>query len=368
MYPSRTIDVENDEKTAVLCYTTAMYERVIREGPESPVENGEFVRGTWSRAFRDVDLLDIRRPYRWLLPGWAREGRLKEWESFVIQNDRYHLDAFLANLKYFRIAQFVLYDKESGERFRFRKILPLSGWKLPRTMYNDSVDSHSWRFFFRIHNWLDANTVRIDLDIKAWGKRPSLTAELDFSAAASPLVTTALQNGLPCYNYKILCPVQGDMVWGGRHIRFQREKTAGILRDSKGFYRYLSSLTWCTAAGFDEEGRRCGFSIAEQPVKEPDENNENAFWLGDVIIPLPPVRITMPQGINEPWIIQDMEGMVDLTFSPKVPARSAFNLAVFSAEYQTPLGIFSGILLNSKGESTQIRNLWGLGERLFLRV
>jgi hypothetical protein len=345
-----------------------MYEREIRDPRVNPVEKGEFIQGTWNRAFRAVDFLDIHKPYRWLLPGWAREGRLKEWESFVVQNGRYHLDAFLANLKYFRIAQVVLYDKEGGERFRFRKILPLSGWKLPKNMYNDSINSRSWRFFFRIHNWLDASTIRVDLDIKAWGKRPAFTAELNFNAAFTPLVTTTLQNNLPYYNYKILCPVQGDMVWGGRHITFRPEETTGFFRDSKGFYRYLSSLLFCTAAGFDEEGRRCGFSIAEQPVKTPDKNNENVFWSGDDIIPLPPVHITMPQGINEPWVIQDMEGMVDLAFTPKVPARSAFNLAVFSAEYQTPLGHFSGFLLNSKEERIQLRSLWGLGEKLSLRV
>jgi hypothetical protein len=358
-----------------------MYTRKIRSAPASPVENGEFIQGTWNRAFTRVDFLDIRKPYRWHLPGWARKGRLKEWESCVVQKERCPRDAFLAKLKYFRIAQLVLYDKESGERFRFRKILPLSGWKLPHSMYNDSIYSRSWRFFFRIHNWLDADTIRIDLDIKALGKRPAFTAELNFNAgctpagppAMTPLVTTALREGLPCYTYKILCPVQGDMVWGGRHISFHGEDTTGFFRDSKGFYRYLSNLLWCTAAGFDEEKRRCGFSIAGHSSRgtsggESADNNENAFWTGARLVPLPPVYITMPQGMNEPWVIQDMEGMVDLTFTPRVRAHSAFNLGVFSAEYQTPLGNFSGFLLNSTGERVQIRSLWGLGETLSLRV
>jgi hypothetical protein len=60
--------------------------------------------------------------------------------------------------------------------------------------------------------------------------------------------------------------------------------------------------------------------------------------------------------------------MVDLSFTPQILPRSAFNLLVFSAEYQTPLGHFSGFLLNLKGERIQIRNLWGLGETLSLRV
>jgi hypothetical protein len=345
-----------------------MYEQKIQEQRIGPVENGEFIQGTWNKAFRNVDFLSIHRPYHWRLPRWARGGRLKEWESFIIQNDRYYLEAFLANLKYFRIAQLVLYDKESGDRFRFRKILPFSGWRLPRNLYNDSIDSRSRRFFFRIHNWLDADTIKIDLDIEAMGKRPAFTANLTFYTVSVPLVTTALRDDLPCYSYKILSPVQGDMVWGGKHIVFWPEQTAGLFRESKGFYRYLSSLIWCTGAGFDEENRRCGFSLAEQPARGSAKNTGNAFWIDGEVRPLPPVRITMPQGINEPWIIQDLEGMVDLTFTPKVTARSAFNIFAFSAEYQTPLGFFTGFLLNSKGERIQIHNLWGQGEKLLLRV
>jgi hypothetical protein len=296
----------------------------------------------------------------------VREGRLKEWESFIVQNGRYHLDAFLANLKYFRIAQLVLFDKESGERFRFRKILPLSGWRLPRNLYNDSIDSRSRRFFFRIHNWLDAKTIRIDLDIQ--GKKPAFTSHLVFETDTTPQVTTLFQDGLPFYTYKIVSPVSGDMVWGGKHIVFRADETTGFFRDSKGFCRYMSLRLWCTAAGFDGENRLCGFSLAEQPARGPVKNNENAFWLGSEITHLPPVRITMPGGIGESWVIQDLEGMVDLSFTPEVPARSAFNSLVFNAEYQTPLGHFSGFLLNSKGERIQIRRLWGLGEKLSLRV
>ncbi|MDR1506180.1 MAG: DUF2804 domain-containing protein [Treponema sp.] len=345
-----------------------MYKREILEPALSPVKDGTFVEGTWNRAFRDVDLLGTHKPYSIPLPRWAREGRLKEWESFVVQNNRYHLDAFLANLKYFRIAQLVLYDKESGERFRFRKILPLSGWRLPRNLYNDSIDSRSQRFFFRIHNWLDAETIRIDIDVEARRKRPAFTCQLTFNAASVPQVTAWRRNDLPFYTYKIVSSVSGDMVWNGKHIVFRPEETSGFFRDNKGFCRYLSSFLWCTAAGIDENNRHYGFSLVGQSAGNSSKNNENAFWIGGKTTPLPPVRITMPNGIGESWVIQDLEGMVDLSFSPRVKVRSAFNFLVFSADYQTPLGHFSGFLLNSEGERIQIRGLWGLGEKLSLRV
>jgi hypothetical protein len=372
-----------------------MYQReILKPGPSPVAPTGEFMRGTWNGAFREVDFLAIKKPYRVPIVRWARETRLKEWESFLVESGPYHLDAFIANLKWFRIAQVVLYDKESGERFRFRKILPLSGWNLPKKLGNGAIESRSWGFFFRIHNWLDADTIRIDLDIKERYRRPALTAHLAFeTAGAGPLCTTSAREGLPCYNYKTFAPVHGDMVWGGRHIVFKPEATLGFFRDSKGFYRYFSHHVWCTAAGRlpkeseapagenpgehtdnESDGSRFAFSLAEQPPftgrsqEGNDRNCHNVFWTGGLMTPLPPVRITAPEGWDAKWIIQDVEGMVDLSFTPKVGARSAFNLAAFGAEYRTPLGFFSGFLLNSKGERAKIKNLWGLGEVLSLRV
>ena len=345
-----------------------MYQREIVNPKTNFMERGRLIQGTWHHAFRDTDFLAAHRTYRRFLPGWAGYGRLKEWESFVVENGRYHLDAFLANLKFFRIAQVALYDKENGEYFRFRKVLPLSGRKTPKTLYTGSLDSRARHFLFHTHNQLDTGTITIDLDIEKHGKYPAFSARLAFDTAALPPAMAACRDNLPFCTCKFLCPVQGGMVWEGRHIAFQPGESTGFFRDSKGYYRYLSSLVWCTAAGFDEKNRRCGFSIAGQTTGKPAENSENVFWSSGEATLLPPVHITMPQGIDEPWVIQDMEGMVDISFTPRVPSRSAFNFLVFSAGYQTPLGLFSGFLLNSRAERIKIRSLWGLGEKLLLRV
>jgi hypothetical protein len=76
----------------------------------------------------------------------------------------------------------------------------------------------------------------------------------------------------------------------------------------------------------------------------------------------------MADGVEKDWVIQDVEGMVDLTFTPQEHVRSAFNLFLTRWEYYTPLGFYNGMLVNSEGEQIPVRNLWGLGEKLYLRV
>jgi hypothetical protein len=349
-----------------------MYTRELLEPRATPLEKGRPVYGTWTRAFKEVDLLDIRRPYRWPLPRWIRDSRIKEWESFDIQHDRFYLGAILANLKMFRFAQVTLYDKESKEKLRYVKVIPFSGWKLPRELANASVSSRSYGFFFRIHGWLDANTIRVDLDVEATRKRPSFTAHLMYDLGREKVTPMAVNLGFSrdrcLYAYKVLAAVRGDLVFGGRHMSLSAKKTSGIFCDFKGFYPYPMQSVWGKAAGFDQEGRRFGFSLGENQTRENHQNNENALWVNGELTPLPPVRITMPGGIKSDWIIQDVEGMVDLVFSPQEPLRNGFNLIFSRAEQETCLGYYNGTLVNAQGEPVQVHNLWGTGEKIYLRV
>jgi hypothetical protein len=330
------------------------------------------LQGTWTSAFEDVDLLSIHRPYRYPLPRWVRDSRVKEWEAFIIQDDRFFLEAVLADVKYFRMAQVLLYDRETKEKLRYLKVIPFGRWKLPRGLANSAVDSRSLGFFFRIHNWLDADTVRVDLHVEASRERPAFTAhlmyDLDKRRVTPMAVNLSFAERRCLYAYKAMAPVRGDMVFGGKRISLNSAKTSGFFFDVRGFYPFSMQSTWCTGAGFDEKGRRIGFTVAENQTRENRRNNENALWVDGELTPLPAVRITMPEGPKANWIIQDVEGMVDLVFSPQEPLRSGYNVILSRADLDTPQGFYNGMLMSASGERLQVHNMWGTGEKLYLRV
>jgi hypothetical protein len=349
-----------------------MYTREIQPPRVSPVEDGKPLQGTWNRAFDEVDLLDIRRPYRVLLPRWARNSRIKEWECFSIQDKRFFLEAFLGNVKLYRIAQIFLYDQEAGRQYTFRKVIPGGGWRMPRSLANASVDSRSYGFFFRIHSWLDADTVRLDLNIEATRRRPVFTAHAEYdmsSAAVTPMaVSLSFAEQRPLYVFKAMTAVRGDIVFEGKHLSLDPKQCSGIFCDCKGFFPYRLRETLCGGMGFDSEGRRFGFHIVENQTRETHRNNENALWVKGRLSPLPPVRITMPEGNESDWIIQDVEGMVDLIFTPKEQHREAANFFITRTEFDMPMGYYNGRLIGAGGEQIQVRNLWGRGEKIYLRV
>ena len=351
-----------------------MYTREIQTPRSSPVERGEPLQGTWLTAFDDVDPLALHKPFPFPfpLPRWARNWRLKEWQTFMAQDERFFLQTTLGNMKYFRWAHVFLYDKERGQRFQFHKIAPFGGWRMPRSLANAAIDSRFSGFFFRIHNWLDADTIKIDLDIEAARSRVSFTAHLEYEADRTrfpPMAVSLLfAETRYFYAYKTLTPVRGDIVLGGRHLWLDPAKSAGFFGDFKGYYPYRAYWTRCDGLGFDEEKRRYGFSLAESQSPGNFKNNENVLWLDGKVTPLPPVRITMPAGVQSDWVIQDMEGMVDLIFTPKEPFHHRFNALAIRAEYDTPLGQYNGKLVDTNGNTLDLRGHWGSAENLYLRI
>ena len=338
----------------------------------APVENGKPVQGTWTTAFNEVDLLDIRKPFRSPFSNLNRNSRIKEWESFYVQNDRFILQASICNYKIYRYASVFLYDIENKKHFRFSKIIPLTGWRLPRTLKNTFVDSRSWGFFFRIHNWLDADTIKLDLDIEPTRTRPSFTAHFEFSldsAKTTPMAVSLVFNeDRSMYAYKALTPVRGDMVLGGQHISLDPGKTNGLFCDFKGYYPYPMHSQWCTSSGFDSLNRRIGFTLNDNQNRESYKNNENALWIDGRLTPLPPVKITQTVDEDPEWIIQDMEGMVDLVFTPKEHIKQKLDRFLFHSIYESPLGFYNGMMVSSDGEEIPLRNMCGTGEKLFLRI
>ena len=351
---------------------SSMYIREIQERRHTPIERGRPLQGTWAGAFEEVDLLSVHRPYSIPLPRGIKDFRIKEWQSFIIQDERFSLQARFFNLKYYRTATVMIYNRETRERLELKKLIPGGAWRLPRSLRNDSVDSRSQGFFFRVHTWLDARTISLELDVKRRLKRPAFTAHATFDLSLSkttPMAVSLLfSERRSMYVYKALTAVGGDVVSEGQHFHLDPARTSGLFCDYKGYYPYRMRSTWCQGSGFDGQNRRFGFTFGENQAREPYKNNENALWIDGRLTPLPPVKITRSGGAESDWIIQDMEGMVDLVFTPKEQGRSLKQFFLSSSDYENSLGVFNGLLLNAEGEELPLRNVWGTGEKLYLRV
>ena len=170
------------------------------------------------------------------------------------------------------------------------------------------------------------------------------------------------------YTTKVLMPMKGSFKVGDEGYVFDGADSMGILDDNKGFYPYHLAYDWVTGFGLDAKGRRVGFNLVDNGVKDQDRYNENVLWINSRMYVLPPVRITRPNGLEADWIIQDMEGMVDLAFKPEKQNDIVMDMIVAKADYHGPYGCFSGALKTPEGERIEVENLYGMGEKKYLRA
>ncbi|MHB9296402.1 hypothetical protein PilKf_02165 [Pillotina sp. SPG140] len=347
-----------------------MYTREFQKPRKSPLEESQVVVGTWNQIFESTDLSGVRKPLGIFMPSWLQNYRLKEWESFSIYHNSLSLELVFTNLKYYQSLFLFLYDRVTKEQYYMSRLLPFTSRKLSKTLLNSSLEIRTHTLFFRVHNWLAAHTIALDLDIEASLKRPPLTLHISFEVPEhfTPLTVNMLMGERqPLYMCKLLSPLEGDVMLGGTRWLLKSTNACGIVCDGKGYYPYRSHALRCMAAGVADNGLY-GFSVGENQAKNPYQNNENALWYNGVLTAFPPVHITMPNGIESEWIIQDLEGMVDLVFTPQEYIRSTFNALVNRIDYIALFGYYNGDLVDLTGNHVPIRTVWGQGEKLYMRV
>lgn len=340
--------------------------------PEAIVDEGAFVYGRFSTPFRKVNMLDVRRPYHYAIPRIVKNWRLKEWQAFEFGDARWFFMTSLYNAKACSMVLFLAYDRERKKKYFVRRLLPGSIFHFSESLSGSDVYYRGART--HIDSTCDYDAGSIQLTVVRGSRSPGRRFSGRFSFACGPKVASPSVVCLPLglnramYSTKILMPMEGEFSIGGESHRFEGPSSMGIFDDHKGYYPYQMRYDWVTGFGADAKGRRVGFNLTDNQVRDQVRYNENCLWINNKVRPLPPVKVTRPQGPAGDWIIQDTEGMVDLVFHPELANDIRFRLGIIESDYNGPLGTFKGFVRNAEGDKIQAELLYGAGEKKYLRV
>ncbi|MDR2343425.1 MAG: DUF2804 domain-containing protein [Spirochaetaceae bacterium] len=347
-----------------------MYTRRLLPQRDEPVEAGKPIQGTWTSPFEKVDLLAVDRPYRILFPAWILDFRLKEWQAFTVQDDHILMEVIIANMKFFCFAEVVFFNKQSKEKMHVFKTRPFSAWRMPQSLNNAVIDQACGGFSFCIHNCFVSRKVTLKLSIDSAIERPLFRADfvfdLDLKKSTPLAVNLFIAENRSMYILKNFSGIEGNIIWGDSAMTLHEESAGGLFRDCKGFIPYHSNYINCRAFGFDAGGRRFGFSLGENIARKLNVNNENALWLDGTLTPLPPVRITGAE--HGEFVIQDIEGMVDLNFKLTEDTNTPLDLLFISMERSCSIGLFNGMVMTQKGEKLTVRNVMGILENFKFKL
>lgn len=339
--------------------------------PSSAVEEGSFLFGRYGGRFERANFLDARRLWRLEAPRWVKTWRLKEWRAILLGDASFSCVAALYNAKLFSIALFKAWDRVSGERRGFLRVVPGSVIPLGERL------SPSRSFYHGRHARLDFDFAleenRVGLVVNWRPGRGEGGFHGEFVLGCGPKTTSPSSVVLPLgrnramYSTKALAGAEGFLETASGIHRFEAASSSALFEDHKGYYPFSLRYDWVGGFGFDAKGRRVGFSLTGNPTREQPRFTENSLWIGNKLFPLPPVRLSRAEGYKGEWVIQDTEGLVDLVFTPQAHNDVSFHVGLFESDWHGPFGVFKGFVKNGEGETIDASLLTGMGEEKYLR-
>jgi hypothetical protein len=164
-------------------------------------------------------------------------------------------------------------------------------------------------------------------------------------------------------NRKANClPVLGWIEHGGRRTHLQADQALGNLDWGRGVWEYRSFWVWASASGFLPDGRTVGLNLG-CGFGNPIAATENAIILDGRIHKLGHVSLLYdPPDFMRPWRMMDLDGRLNLTFTPFLERVAATNLLVITSEVHQMFGRYQGTLRTDEGEVLQIKGLVGWAE------
>lgn len=349
-----------------------MYSRNIAPKAEKLVVNGRYLYGSFGSPFDRANILDVRKPYHYPLPRFIKFYRVNEAQTFQFGTDEFFAYADLYNAKLFTLLYFNFYDRKEGKRYAYWRFRVGSRLDIPDSLLDSDTLYRDGRFDIAVLSRLSSYGIAFRGSIRSSGRRPDADFDIVFDHRAgkvSPLVSS-IPYGInrAVYSYKVPAPASGFLRIGDRRYELTSENSLGLFNDQKGFYPYIVTLDWVTGMGRDAAGRRIAFNLTDNHVPNQDQYNENALWIDGELFPMPSIKVTRPAGPAGDWIIQDMEGMVDLLFKPEVMNSIRVSAIFAESDYHGPFGSFEGWFMTQRGEKVRVDGLFGMGKKKRIRA
>ncbi|HUX43041.1 MAG TPA: DUF2804 family protein [Rectinemataceae bacterium] len=339
--------------------------------PKEAVTDGAFAVGRFGGIFEKINFLDARKLWRVELPRWVKTWRLKEWRAVLMGDASWSFIAALYNAKLFSIAFFRVWNRETGERQGFLRIMPGSVIHIGEKLGVSHSAYHGRHARLDIDFDLPQEKASVTVNWKPGKGNPGFHGEFLLGCSAKVIAPSTavlpLGRNRAMYTTKALTPMEGFFETSGAVHRFDGAKASALFDDHKGYYPFGLHYDSVGGFGFDAKGRRIGLSLAANPAKESSRFNENSLWIGNRLFALPQVRISRAEGYKNDWVIQDTEGLVDLVFTPRAHNDISFHVGILESDWHGPFGTFKGSVKNGEGETIDAGILNAMGEEKYLR-
>ena len=355
-----------------MIYNIGMYNRKFDTPPKKLIKNGQAAFGTYSGVSPKIDIRGMHAPYAGIpMPVFLSNLRIKSCLRYVFSVEKYIGFAQFYDFKALGLAQTIIWDKNSGKKYVYHVIMPPRLRFVPNDTTRGICASYRKSRFMKISWGRHHQHNALTLNLKGDNVRPNIEA-LFYSLRHDTMYNDAMFVNPSPSSSRVSATWFSPMSLHSR-IKINDEMAEsdglGMMILNRAYFKMQTKTTVIQALGkIKDQNVEFSISSSNLDAADADSYNNNVLVVDGKITALPSVYITHPFGINEKWVIQDTESMIDLTFTPVSINSSILNLIALRTSYNTIYGTFEGVLLTSDGEKIPLKNFPGILQKGVLRI
>lgn len=303
----------------------------------------------------------------------ASAYRIKEWDYYLINNERYALALTIADNGYMGLDSISWIDLQTKEQQTVSKMdwFPRGGKNLPPDADSGRVEvkGKSHTLCFDVTPLERRLTGRMK-NFFGRGKDIAFDITLDNTLQDSMVIATPFAENPKAfyYNRKTNCmSAKGTVHVGGEVVTFEPETSMGVLDWGRGVWTYDNTWYWSSASG-RHEGVPFGFNLG-YGFGDTSAASENMLFYDGKAHKLDQVVFNIPQKDGKDdflstWTFKDNEGRLDLTFEPILDRAADMDFWVLASIQHQVFGRFSGKAVLDDGTELHIKDLIGFAEKV----
>jgi hypothetical protein len=304
--------------------------------------------------------------------------RIKEWDYYLIHNERYGVALTIADNSYLSALSVSFIDFENKTYITKSKILPLTFGKLAMPSTSSSGDIEVKRkdahFSFKHESGGRRLMVRFDEFTDA---RPFF-CDIFLSDAPedSMVIATPFSDDKKAfyYNQKINCMrAKGSFGFNGSEYHFELQNSVGLLDWGRGVWTYKNTWYWGSASGL-VQGKSFGFNIG-YGFGDTSSASENMLIYDGAAHKLDQVTFHIPkkEGAEDylsPWKFTSNDGRFKMDFNPILDRKDLINVGlgskftVIKTDQHQVFGYFTGSVILDNEEVLRISDFLGFAEKV----
>lgn len=359
-----------------------MYTRDLSKMPASFVKDKKPVFGTFLGHPKRLDIRGVYKPYSTLsLPPFITNLRIKSRITtyFILQEYVGYIN--FIDAKMFGWAEVIFWNVQTKQKFVFHNIMGPKKRLIPHDLEKASTSSYRKSRYIRVSWDRTRGNLSIIFNLKGNKLKPSVNGALlaDFNSPdfaeltyvlPSPTMRRCSASYISCMHLKgtlNFFPKHQNSVQDSVHI----PETQGLcVFEMNRIYTSFRNRGEYVIGFGDLNGKLLSFRLEEKISEEvsPERLNDNQLMYDGKTTLLPPVKITHPYGLNKKWIIQDTEGMIDLSFTPISDNRNKISVFILRTVYHIIYGTFEGTLMTKEGEKLSFKSINGIADKYLVRL